>query len=75
MCCQEEGGKEVDADTTDGCVVVGCDGHTQTSDSKHSDDELGTCSLSDSISNWAIQFGISLVALTVLLGKLPFFPF
>lgn len=42
----------------------------KTSDSEHSDDEHETFSLSDRISNWAIHFGISLVALTALLGIL-----
>lgn len=67
---EEEGGMEVDADTTEGFVVGGC-GRIQTSDSEHSDDEpYETFSLSDSISNWAIHFGISLVALTALLSIL-----
>ncbi|KAL1279273.1 hypothetical protein QQF64_025946 [Cirrhinus molitorella] len=65
---EEEGGMEVDADIHED-FVVGCpDRPIQTSDSENSDDELSeTFSLSDSISNWAINFGISLVALTALL--------
>jgi len=65
---EEEGGMEVDEDIQEGFVVGSFDGPIQTSDSEHSDNEPSeTFSLSDSISNWAIHFGISLVALTALL--------
>lgn len=65
---EEEGGMEVDADIHEGFVIGSCDRPIQTSDSEHSEDERPeTFSLSDSISNWAIHFGISLVALTALL--------
>ncbi len=73
---EEEGDMDVveavgEADLTESFVVGSSDGQTLTSDSEDSDNEVNeTFSLSDSISNWAIHFGISLVALTALLGIL-----
>ncbi len=65
---EEEGGVEIDAHVHEGFVIGSCDRPIQSSDSENSDDELAeTFSLSDSISNWAIHFGISLVAVTALL--------
>lgn len=74
---EEEGDVDVvevvgEADLTTTFVGSSSDGHIlMGTDSEDSDTELDeTFSLSDSISNWDIHFGVSLVALTALLAIL-----
>lgn len=67
---EEEGGMEIHTDIVEDVVVSGCwsDGQVETSGSEYSGNEA--FSLSDSISTWAVRFGISLVAVTALLSIL-----
>lgn len=60
---EEEGGMEFEDDYTEGLLASG-------SDSSEPEDEIYEMSLSDKIADWARHFGISLVALTALLGIL-----
>lgn len=60
---EEEGGMEFESDYTEGLLASG-------SDSSEPEDEIYEMSLSDKIADWARHFGISLVALTALLGIL-----
>ncbi|XP_030580612.1 uncharacterized protein LOC115776952 isoform X1 [Archocentrus centrarchus] len=67
----EQDGMEIDLGLSEDFEDAACDVQTQTSESDHFDDELqDSVSLSDSLSHWAIQFRISLVALTALLAIL-----
>ncbi|KAK7126254.1 hypothetical protein R3I93_021590 [Phoxinus phoxinus] len=60
---EEEGGTEFESDYTEGLLASG-------SDSSEPEDEIYETSLSDKIADWARHFGISLVALSALLGIL-----
>ncbi|KAL2095636.1 hypothetical protein ACEWY4_007784 [Coilia grayii] len=65
---EEEHGMELEAESLADVCFDGCPG---TSGSECDDDvDLNETSLSDNIANWATSFGISLVALTALLGIL-----
>lgn len=68
--CDAEGGLELDEDMFERPVAGDCYGQAQSSSEQSDDEVLETFSLADSISNWAVHFGISLVALTALLGIL-----